>query len=164
MPLQCHHQQSNKLFLHLKSSLERMALTVVSFYLGLWWQSLSHGESVLVPDCSNLWPICTGARKLAQIRENSNFIRTELRRKGFEVLGDMDSPVMALMLYNPGKIPAFSRECLKRNVRSDVIDEYETMMQFFASISRVFLALLLYQVFFPREGEHLSNIQSRIFF
>ncbi|XP_075500461.1 long chain base biosynthesis protein 2b-like [Primulina tabacum] len=35
---------------------------------------------------------------------------------GFEVLGDNDSPVMPIMLYNPAKIPAFSRECLKRNV------------------------------------------------
>ncbi|KAL6996875.1 serine palmitoyltransferase component [Sarracenia purpurea var. burkii] len=35
---------------------------------------------------------------------------------GYEVLGDNDSPVMPIMLYNPAKIPAFSRECLKRNV------------------------------------------------
>jgi serine palmitoyltransferase len=37
---------------------------------------------------------------------------------GFDVIGDNDSPVIAIMLYNPGKIPAFSRECLKQNVRS----------------------------------------------
>lgn len=37
---------------------------------------------------------------------------------GFEVLGDEDSPVMPIMLYNPAKIPAFSRECLKQNVSS----------------------------------------------
>lgn len=60
--------------------------------------------------------VSTGARKLAQVRENSNFFRGALRKKGFEVLGDEDSPVMPIMLYNPGKIPAFSRECLKRNV------------------------------------------------
>lgn len=35
---------------------------------------------------------------------------------GFEVLGDNDSPVMGIMLYNPAKIPAFTRECLKQNV------------------------------------------------
>lgn len=35
---------------------------------------------------------------------------------GFEVLGDNDSPVMPIMLYNPAKIPAFSRECLRQNV------------------------------------------------
>lgn len=35
---------------------------------------------------------------------------------GFEVLGDNDSPVVPIMLYNPAKIPAFSRECLKQKV------------------------------------------------
>ncbi|XP_071693222.1 long chain base biosynthesis protein 2a-like [Rutidosis leptorrhynchoides] len=57
-----------------------------------------------------------GAWKLAQIRENSNYFRSELKKSGFEVLGDNDSPVMPIMLYNPAKIPAFSRECFKRNV------------------------------------------------
>jgi len=59
-----------------------------------------------------------GAQKLARIRENSNFCRSELQKMGFEVLGDNDSPVMPIMLYNPAKIPAFSRECLKHNVSS----------------------------------------------
>ncbi|KAJ3678238.1 hypothetical protein LUZ60_002041 [Juncus effusus] len=57
-----------------------------------------------------------GAKKLGQIRENSNFFRSELQKMGFEVLGDNDSPVMPIMLYNPAKIPAFSRECLNQNV------------------------------------------------
>ncbi|OAY52541.1 long chain base biosynthesis protein 2a isoform X1 [Manihot esculenta] len=57
-----------------------------------------------------------GAQKLAQIRENSNFFRSELQKMGFEVLGDNDSPIMPIMLYNPAKIAAFSRECLKQNV------------------------------------------------
>ncbi|KAA8530065.1 hypothetical protein F0562_004774 [Nyssa sinensis] len=57
-----------------------------------------------------------GAKKLAQIRENSNFFRSELQKMGFEVLGDHDSPVMPIMLYNPAKIPAFSRGCLEQNV------------------------------------------------
>ncbi|ONM17989.1 Long chain base biosynthesis protein 2a [Zea mays] len=55
-----------------------------------------------------------GAQKLARIRENSNFFRSELKKMGFEVLGDNDSPVMPIMLYNPAKIPAFSRECLRQ--------------------------------------------------
>ncbi|PON68863.1 Pyridoxal phosphate-dependent transferase [Parasponia andersonii] len=57
-----------------------------------------------------------GAQKLARIRENSNFFRSELQKMGFEVLGDNDSPIMPIMLYNPAKIPAFSRECLSQNV------------------------------------------------
>ncbi|ONM59216.1 Long chain base biosynthesis protein 2a [Zea mays] len=60
--------------------------------------------------------IMMGAQKLARIRENSNFFRSELKKMGFEVLGDNDSPVMPIMLYNPAKIPAFSRECLRQKV------------------------------------------------
>jgi serine palmitoyltransferase len=41
---------------------------------------------------------------------------------GFEVLGDNDSPVMPIMLYNPAKIPAFSRECLKKNVSPSILN------------------------------------------
>ncbi|KNA14161.1 hypothetical protein SOVF_110050 [Spinacia oleracea] len=62
-----------------------------------------------------------GAQKLARIRENSNFFRSELQKMGFEVLGDNDSPVMPIMLYNPSKIPAFSRQCLKQNVAVVVV-------------------------------------------
>ena len=40
---------------------------------------------------------------------------------GFEVLGDNDSPVMPIMLYNPAKIPAFSRECLRENVIGTIL-------------------------------------------
>jgi hypothetical protein len=41
---------------------------------------------------------------------------------GFEVLGDNDSPVMPIMLYNPAKIPAFSQECLKQDVSPSIQD------------------------------------------
>lgn len=74
-------------------------------------QILSAIKVILGEDGSN-----RGAQKLARIRENSNFCRSELQKMGFEVLGDNDSPVMPIMLYNPAKIPAFSRECLKHNV------------------------------------------------
>lgn len=40
---------------------------------------------------------------------------------GFKVLGDVDSPVMPIMLYHPAKIPAFSRECLRENVAIAVV-------------------------------------------
>ncbi|XP_009404745.2 long chain base biosynthesis protein 2a [Musa acuminata AAA Group] len=74
-------------------------------------QVISAIKVILGEDGSN-----RGAQKLASIRQNSNFFRSELQKMGFEVLGDNDSPVMPIMLYNPAKIPAFSRECLRRNV------------------------------------------------
>uniref|UniRef100_M1BIA8 Serine palmitoyltransferase long chain base subunit n=1 Tax=Solanum tuberosum TaxID=4113 RepID=M1BIA8_SOLTU len=62
-----------------------------------------------------------GAQKIAHLRENSNFFRSELQKMGFDVLGDYDSPVMPIMLYNIAKLPAFSRECLKHNVAVVVV-------------------------------------------
>jgi hypothetical protein len=44
---------------------------------------------------------------------------------GFEVLGDNDSPVMPIMLYNPAKIPAFSRECLRQKVSKSFFPVFE---------------------------------------
>lgn len=81
-------------------------------------ESTDESKSIYLDRCGSLTDDCrAGARKLAQVRENSNFFRKELRKMGCEVLGDEDSPVMPVMLYNPAKIPAFSRECFKRNVR-----------------------------------------------
>ena len=34
-----------------------------------------------------------------------------------EVYGQFDSPVIPVMIYNPGKIAEFSRQCFKRGVR-----------------------------------------------
>ena len=124
MLLPCHHQQCNKLSLLLKLFLGRMAPTEVlnkllqpfcPFHLQLC-VSL---ECSIESSFSALW-YAAGAQKLARIRENSNFFRSELKKMGFEVLGDNDSPVMPIMLYNPAKIPAFSRECLRQKVSSRV--------------------------------------------
>jgi serine palmitoyltransferase len=52
---------------------------------------------------------------------------------GFEVLGDNDSPVMPIMLYNPAKIPAFSRECLKQKVSGVPVKCYFCSECFFNS-------------------------------
>ena len=58
-----------------------------------------------------------GARKLAALKDNANFFRTKLKEMGLEVLGDDDSPVIPVLIYNPTKLAAFSRECFKRGVR-----------------------------------------------
>lgn len=57
-----------------------------------------------------------GQKKLQALKNNSNYFREGLIRMGLQVLGDADSPVMPVLLYNPTKIAAFSRECLKRGL------------------------------------------------
>ncbi len=70
-----------------------------------------------------------GQRKLVAIRENSNFMRQALIDMGCHVLGDWDSPVIPILLCNPGKICAFSREALKRNLAVVVVGFPATPLQ-----------------------------------
>jgi len=57
-----------------------------------------------------------GAEKLAQIRDNSNFFRTRMEEEGFKVLGDVDSPIIPVMLHHPRKMASFSRKCLEHGI------------------------------------------------
>jgi len=54
--------------------------------------------------------------KLASLRANANYFRQALKARGFHVLGDEDSPVIPIMCYYSGKIPALSRLCLEKNL------------------------------------------------
>lgn len=62
-----------------------------------------------------------GNKKLTSLRDNSNYFRMRLVDMGLHVLGHYDSPIMPVMLYNPTKIAAFSRECLKRGLAVVVV-------------------------------------------
>ena len=62
-----------------------------------------------------------GQEKIARLRNNSNFFRDEMRRIGFHVAGDYDSPIIPVMIYFPCKIAAFSRECYKRGLAIVVV-------------------------------------------
>lgn len=66
-------------------------------------------------------PVGDGRRRLDSIAWNSRYLRTHLRKSGFIVYGDLDSPVIPLLLFNPAKIPAFSRECLRRGLAVVVV-------------------------------------------
>jgi serine palmitoyltransferase len=57
-----------------------------------------------------------GLERLQRIAFNSRYLRLGLKRLGFIVYGHDDSPVIPLILYHPGKLPAFSREMLKRGI------------------------------------------------
>jgi len=62
-----------------------------------------------------------GAAKIAALRENSIYFRQQLAKRGLQSIGDWDSPVVPIMLYNPAKIAAFSRECLSRGLAVVVV-------------------------------------------
>jgi serine palmitoyltransferase len=62
-----------------------------------------------------------GASKLRRLRDNANFVRARLEAMGLHVYGDYNSPVIPVMLYMPGKIAAFSRECYRRGLAVVVV-------------------------------------------
>ncbi|XP_046872786.1 serine palmitoyltransferase 2 [Hypomesus transpacificus] len=57
-----------------------------------------------------------GRDRLRQLACNTSYFRQRLRKMGFIIYGNNDSPVVPMMLYMPAKIGAFGREMLKRNI------------------------------------------------
>lgn len=62
-----------------------------------------------------------GMRRINQLSKNSAYLSKRLRQMGFIVYGDHGSPVIPLLLFQPAKIPAFSRELLKRGIAVVVV-------------------------------------------
>ncbi|KKK19824.1 serine palmitoyltransferase 2 [Aspergillus rambellii] len=62
-----------------------------------------------------------GRERLQRLAFNSRYLRLGLKRLGFIVYGHDDSPIVPLMLYHPGKMPAFSREMLQRKISVVVV-------------------------------------------
>jgi len=61
-----------------------------------------------------------GQQRISQLAWNSRYFRHCLHKRGFILYGNMDSPVVPLLLFCPAKIAAFSRECLKRGLATVV--------------------------------------------
>ncbi|KAL7789132.1 serine palmitoyl transferase subunit [Trichoderma ceciliae] len=62
-----------------------------------------------------------GEERLQRIAFNSRYLRLGLKRLGMIVAGHDDSPIIPVLLYHPGKMPAFSREMLKRKISVVVV-------------------------------------------
>lgn len=80
------------------------------------YNSFTLAKVIMGEDGTNI-----GKQKLNALRDNSNYFRMRLTDMGLHVLGNYDSPIMPVMLYNPTKIAAFSRECLKRGLAVVVV-------------------------------------------
>ena len=58
----------------------------------------------------------TGLQKIAALRNNSNYFRKRLTELGLCIMGDEDSPIIPMLVYNPAKLALFSRTCLEEGV------------------------------------------------
>jgi serine palmitoyltransferase len=67
--------------------------------------------------------ICPGEGKerLERLAFNSRYLRLGLKKMGFIVSGLDDSPIIPVMLYQPPKMPAFSRMMLERGIAVVVV-------------------------------------------
>nr|XP_060641960.1 LOW QUALITY PROTEIN: serine palmitoyltransferase 3 [Anolis sagrei ordinatus] len=57
-----------------------------------------------------------GLQRVRQLSENTRYFRRRLHELGFIIYGNEDSPVVPLLLYIPGKIGAFARRLLAKNI------------------------------------------------
>ncbi|KAM6464135.1 serine palmitoyltransferase 3 [Liasis olivaceus] len=57
-----------------------------------------------------------GHQRINQLAENTRYFRRRLHELGFIIYGNDDSPVVPLLLYLPGKIGAFARLMLTKNI------------------------------------------------
>lgn len=79
-------------------------------------QIISSLKVIMGKDRTNI-----GNEKIAALRDNSNYFRMRLVDMGLHVLGYYDSPIIPVMIYNPTKLAAFSRECFKRGIAVVVV-------------------------------------------
>ncbi|XP_062503727.1 serine palmitoyltransferase 2-like isoform X2 [Corticium candelabrum] len=74
-------------------------------------QAVSALKTIMGRDGTDL-----GRHRLKQLAENSRYMRRRLMEMGFIVWGNHDSPVIPLMIFQPAKLAAFSRELLARGI------------------------------------------------
>lgn len=77
--------------------------------------------AVQILQCLQRMQTKEGIAEIQELAKKSRYFRSSLSEMGFIVIGEKDSPVVPLMLYNPGKIAEFSRMCLKENIAVVVV-------------------------------------------
>jgi serine palmitoyltransferase len=65
--------------------------------------------------------LISGEKRVAQLLDNSRYFRKRLHEMNFIVYGNEDSPVVPILLYEPGKVTSFSRELLKKKIAVVVV-------------------------------------------
>ncbi|KAL1410761.1 serine palmitoyltransferase component [Vanrija albida] len=88
--------------------------------LSVWSRNVSFGPTPreALPTWMSLPPAMAngteGREKLRRLAFNSRYLSSGLRKLGFIVYGHRDSPIIPLLLFNPGKMGMFSRMMLNR--------------------------------------------------
>uniref|UniRef100_A0A4W3K9V8 serine C-palmitoyltransferase n=1 Tax=Callorhinchus milii TaxID=7868 RepID=A0A4W3K9V8_CALMI len=97
-----------------------------------------------------------GAERIRKLKENTRYFRQHLQQMGFIIYGNEDSPVVPLLLYMPGKVGAFARRMLKKNIGVVVVGFPATPIV--ESRARFCLSAAHTQEMLDRVGNHRSFI------
>ncbi|XP_004634397.2 serine palmitoyltransferase 3 [Octodon degus] len=57
-----------------------------------------------------------GLQRIQQLAKNTKYFRHKLKKMGFIIYGNDDSPVVPMLLYHPCKVAAFARHMLEKKI------------------------------------------------
>jgi serine palmitoyltransferase len=101
---------------YIASNKELIAYLRSTAYGAIYETSMSPACCQQIISALNFIQTDEGANRLFQLRENTIYFRKRMAALGFPIFGNPDSPVAPMALYHAAKMPAFSRECLERNI------------------------------------------------
>ena len=76
-------------------------------YSYVYGNAMSPVAAQQIVSCLEVIKSPEGKRKIAQLRKNSISLRTKFIDAGCHVLGDLESPVIPVMIYHPAKVKIF---------------------------------------------------------
>jgi serine palmitoyltransferase len=89
------------------------------------YEHLAPAPASLLPSWMNLPPELRdgseGQQRLRRLAFNAKYLSIGLMKLGFLVYGHVDSPIIPLLLFNPAKMPMFSRLMLERKTPIAVV-------------------------------------------
>jgi len=89
------------------------------------YEHLAPAPASLLPSWMNLPPELRngseGHHRLRRLAFNAKYLSIGLTKLGFMVCGHVDSPIIPLLLFNPAKMPMFSRLMLERETPIAVV-------------------------------------------
>ena len=106
---------------YIASKKEIISLLRNNSYSYVYGNAMSPVAAQQIISCLEVINSPKGRNKIAKLRKNSISLRTKFIDAGCHVLGDLESPVIPVMIYHPAKIKDISRICLKNGVAIVVV-------------------------------------------
>ena len=106
---------------YIASDKKTIALLRNNSYSYIYGNAMSPVAAQQIVSCLDKINSPEGMRRIAQLRKNSIALRTKFIDAGAHVLGNLESPVIPVMVYHPVKIQDISRYCLKNGVAIVVV-------------------------------------------